>query len=115
MFKTGWVAVAAVVVLALSGCASAGASAGESDYLTSVKGVWYGTVPTDADLIGYGKKACESLAAGDDMFYLAILPGATGEKVSYEATETDKNNWHVVAFATALCPKVIAVSSVVLG
>ena len=96
------------VALLLAGCAGAtGAptiSPGTDEYLTSIKGVWYGSAPSDADLIAYGNEACADLASGVAIPEVSVLPDTTGEVVSIESTETDKNNWHVVRFAPSMCP-----------
>lgn len=104
MGKTGIVAVM-FVVLALTGCAATPAPpAGADAYLTSVKGVWYGAAPSDADLIAYGEKACSALTSGAAIPDVSVVPGASSVAVSLTSTGTDKNNWHVVRFAPAMCP-----------
>jgi len=101
------IAATAGIAILLVGCsATASMPAGADDYVASVSGVWYGAALSDADLVAYGQEACAAMAANANLSTMQILPGSTAAPVSVDSTSTDKNNWHVIVFATSLCPDV---------
>lgn len=154
MVKTGQFVAFAVVVLALSGCSAAGASAPAGDvkpevvasaeptseptatptaepvaapivaapiaaapeatesqteaqkngfidendwYLRSIRAGWTGELPTDEQLLGAGKLACDGLAAGTRQEDVIVVQG--------EGEDALNNNRNLVGYALmALCP-----------
>ena len=69
----------------------------EAEYLRSLKSVWRGNVPSDADLIAAGRFACQEFEAGKSRDDIVAVQGGSAD--------AEANNRHVVTSAAQLfCP-----------